>query len=51
MIPHKNFEEERFYEKCKELKSKFDELRVQLALGKAETKEMFEKQKKELLGI
>lgn len=24
MIPHKNFEEERFYETCKELKSKFD---------------------------
>lgn len=24
MIPHKNFEEERFYEKCNELKTKFD---------------------------
>ena len=29
--------------------TKFDELRVQLALGKAETKDVFKKQKKQLL--
>ena len=32
-------------EKIEELNTKFDELRVQLALGKAETKEIFKKQK------
>ena len=36
-------------EKIDELHTKFDELRVQLALGKAETKEAFKKQKKILL--
>jgi len=36
-------------EKIEELNAKFDELRVQLALGKADTKEIFKKQKKQLL--
>ena len=35
-------------EKIEELNTKFDELRVQLALGKAETKEIFKKQKKQI---
>ena len=36
-------------QKIEEINTKFDELRVQLALGKAETKEVFMKQKKQLL--